>query len=111
MRLEGISELAYLLKKIAFSESISDGSDVFRFCISFRRGTGAVEVLWTIWSDMTELIFYGRAPAFYKSKEIVCSLWKQQWHRRHATIHCLGEGVIVVWLEGQPAMVRRRRKR
>ena len=29
----------------------------------------------------------------------------------HAVIHCLGEDDIVVWLEGQPAMVRRTRNR
>ena len=39
-------------KIIAFSESISHGSDALRFCIPFRRGMGAVEFLWTIWSDL-----------------------------------------------------------
>ena len=29
----------------------------------------------------------------------------------HAVIHCLGENNIVVWLEGQPGMVRRARNR
>ena len=48
MGLEDISELAYLLKIFAFSESIPHNSDTLRFCISFRRGTGAVEVVWPI---------------------------------------------------------------
>ena len=48
MGLEDISELAYFLKIFAFSESIPHNSDTLRFCISFRRGTGAVEVVWPI---------------------------------------------------------------
>ena len=112
MELEGTLELVYTSSKIiAFNESIPHGSDTLRLCISFRRGSGAIEALWTIWPDSPKLLSYSIAPAFHESKKIAPSLGEQQRHRRVPIIHCHGGDDIVVRLKRQPAMVRRTRKR